>query len=457
MRRQRFIPSRFQLIKNWLICGILVAIPCGLLFAGFRTSSVGGVAISVDGVVAPIGRDASKQILETMRKEIKAPTGEINIPVEMRMISLKGLEAACEESVKNNSGRLPDEVRFLAGLQRIQYVFVYPDDNDIVLAGPGEGWKVDENANVVGVTTGRPVLMLDDLLVALRSADQARQGGITCSIDPSEEGISRLNAFLSKQRGLNAMTPAVEHAMKEAFGRQQVTIQGVPETSHFARVLLAADYRMKRIAMKLDPTPLPALKSYLDIISNQSARAIANARPRWWLACNYEPLAASKDGLAWELRGQGVKAMTEDEVITPDGKRVETGKTSRAAQEWANLMTKQYDALSGRDTVFAELRNLMDMSVVAALIQKEQLAEKAGLRIPLLLETNSEMKIGSGNAPKSVDPQISYLRGRDAFIVTASGGVAVESWQVADKKEIVAEVAQVREKAARNERKSLWW
>jgi hypothetical protein len=41
--------------------------------------------------------------------------------------------------------------------------------------------------------------------------------------------------------------------------------------------------------------------------------------------------------------------------------------------------------------------------------------------------------------------------------VTASGGVAVESWQVADKKEIVAEVAQVREKAARNERKSLWW
>src|SRR6185436_1553054 len=120
-------------------------------------------------------------------------------------------------------------------------------------------------------------------------------------------------------------------------------------------------------------------------------------------------MAASKDGLAWELRGPGVKAMTEDEVITADGKRVAQGKTSPAAQEWADRMTQQYDALSGRDTVFAELRNLMDMCVIAALIQKEQLAEKAGLSIPLLLKSDSEMKVSSGNAPKMVAPQVSFL------------------------------------------------
>jgi hypothetical protein len=457
MRRPSHSSSRLQILKSWLICGILIAVPGSLLVAGFRTSAVGGVAISVDGVVGPVSKDASKQILDTLRKEIKAPTGEINVPVEMRMISLKALEAACEESTKNNFGRLPDEVRFLAGLQRIQYVFVYPEDNDIVLAGPGEGWKVDENANIVGVTTGRPVLMLDDLLVALRSADQARQGGITCSIDPTEEGIRRLEGFLKTQKGLASMSPKVEAAMKEAFGPQRVTIQGVPETSHFARVLLAADYRMKRIAMRLDPTPIGSLPSYLDIIKTQRASTIAHARPRWWLACNYEPMAASDDGLAWELRGPGVKAMTEDEVITPEGKRVAQGKTSPAAQKWADKMTENYDALSGRDSVFAELRNLMDMCVIAALIQKEQLAEKAGLSIPVLLKTDSEMKVSSGNAPKTVAPQVSYLRGKDAFIVTASGGVAVESWQVADKKEIVAAVAQVREKAAAKERKSLWW
>lgn len=457
MRRRVTIHPLCRLIACWLLYTLVVAVPCGLLYAGFRTSAVGGVAISVDGVVAPISPDASKHILEELRREIKSPTGEISVPVELRMVSLKGLEQACEEAKKNNFGPLPDDVRFLAGLQRIQYVFVYPEENDIVLAGPGEGWKVDDSANVVGITTGRPVLMLDDLLVALRSAEQARQGGITCSIDPTAEGIQRLNALLAQNRGLRNMTPALEAAMKQAFGPQQVTISGVPETSHFARVLLAADYRMKRIAMKLDPTPVKSLPSYLDLIKDQRTSAIASARPRWWLACNYEPLATSDDGLAWEIRGPGVKAMTEDEVITADGQRVETGKTSRMAQRWADLMTKEYDALSSRDLVFAELRNLMDMCVVAALIQKENLAEKAGLRIPLLMETNSELKVASGNAPKTISPEVSFLRGRDAFIVTASGGVAVESWLAADKKEIVAEVAEVREKAAPNSRKALWW
>jgi len=45
-----------------------------------------------------------------------------------------------------------------------------------VLAGPGEGWKVADDGNVVGVTTGRPVLRLEDLLIALRSVENAAKG-----------------------------------------------------------------------------------------------------------------------------------------------------------------------------------------------------------------------------------------------------------------------------------------
>ena len=32
-------------------------------------------------------------------------------------------------------------MRYLAGLQHIQYVFVYPDQHDIVLAGPAKVGK----------------------------------------------------------------------------------------------------------------------------------------------------------------------------------------------------------------------------------------------------------------------------------------------------------------------------
>ena len=46
---------------------------------------------------------------------------------------------------------------------------------------------------------------------------------------------------MSRQRNVNALTPALESAMKEAFGPQRVSVSGVPATSHFARVLVAAD------------------------------------------------------------------------------------------------------------------------------------------------------------------------------------------------------------------------
>ena len=34
------------------------------------------------------------------------------------------------------------------------------------------------------------------------------------------------------------------------MGYQNISVSGVPETSHFARTMVAADFRMKRLAMK---------------------------------------------------------------------------------------------------------------------------------------------------------------------------------------------------------------
>ena len=118
------------------------------------------------------------------------PAG-LNNNVQMRKVSLRQIAAVLEDCAKNNKP-IPDAAMFLAGLQRIHYVFVYPEQKDIVLVGPGEGWKVDGTGNVVGVTTGLPVMMLDNLLTALRSAKAAAQGGIDCSIDPTPEGMVRL-------------------------------------------------------------------------------------------------------------------------------------------------------------------------------------------------------------------------------------------------------------------------
>jgi hypothetical protein len=421
-----------------------------------RNNSVGGISISSDGILGPASKTATKAMLAELRKNVKAAPEKLSTPVPLRMVSLRGLAEAIETANRENSGRLPEEVQYLAGLQRIQYILVYPEENDVVLAGPGEGWTVDERANVVGISTGRPVLLLDDLLVALRYATEARTEGISCSIDPTEEGNRRLAQILDQQRQQSRLNPpALEAAIKQAYGPQQISITGVPQTSHFARVLVAADYRMKRLAMKIDESPVRGLPSYLDLI--KGSRIPSNVNPRWWMACNYEPLAASEDGLAWELRGPGVQVMTEDEFIEEDGDVSGTGRRGAAAQRWADMMTEKYDALSARDSVFGELRNIMDMCVVAALLEKEGLLVKAGLSVPILTDQASPHKLEDWYAPQKVAPEVSFLRARNSWIVTASGGVQVESWQAASRVEQVAEVNEVRRQAAKGAGRGLWW
>ena len=273
-------------------------------FAGRFRSAVGGVAINADGVLSEPTRQANQLLVSRMKEMVQPAEGAIAEASELRRVSLKHLMKMVSEAATNEM-ELTDEVRYLAGLQRIKYVFVYPEQQDIVLAGPGEGWVVSDRGEVVGRTTGMPVLHLDDLLMALRTSQQAREVGVSCSIDPTAEGISQMNQLMRKQKSFQ---PQVLRRIEKAMGPQQVSVTGVPEDSHFARVLVAADYRMKRIAMNLERSPLRQLPSFLDMVTN--VRAATNMMPRWRLACDYEPMARTEDGLGWELRGPGVKVMT---------------------------------------------------------------------------------------------------------------------------------------------------
>ena len=60
----------------------------------------------------------------------------------------------------------------LAGLHKIQYVFLYPDSRDIVIAGPAGAWAADQEGRQRHVASGEPVLQLDDFVVVLRNARQ---------------------------------------------------------------------------------------------------------------------------------------------------------------------------------------------------------------------------------------------------------------------------------------------
>ena len=381
--------------------------------------------------------------------------GKLNQPADLRKISLRKLDEAIRECVRKDEP-LPDDVKYLAGLQRVEYIFVFPEQNDIVLAGYGEGWQVDRRGNIVGINTGRAVMLLDDLLVALRTAERAARGGITCSIDPTKEGLARLQSATGSLALLGSNPKLVAKRIEQELGPQTVTIGGVPTFSHFARVLLAADFRMKRLGMGFEPSPVRGLPSYLNLLKGHAQAAMQNLLPRWWLTTDYEPLLTDGEGLAWQLRGAGVKAMTEDDFVDAQGNRRQTGKANPQAQRWADAMTAKYDELSVKEPIFGELRNCMDLAVVSALIVKERLAAKAGLNLGVLMDVDS-LPTDEYLTPKRIPTQANFIETRSNYIISASGGVAIDSWGALAEQETSDALTPVRREVAEAREQAWWW
>jgi hypothetical protein len=415
--------------------------------------AVGGVSISAEGLLDNATVDATGRLQKLLSESLKPASTELNQSNPARKISLRKLEAAVQQCVHEGKP-LADEMRYLAGLQEIQYVFVYPEQKDIVLVGPGEGWKVDAKGTVVGVNSGRPVMLLDDLLVALRTAPDAQRQAISCSIDPRPEGVAQFQRYVSRLNTIGNPQETMGN-IEQAMGPQTITVTGVPDTSHFARVLVAADYRMKRLGMNFEPAPIAGLPSFLEMLPAKG-RSLGNMMPRWWLEPRYESVSRSPDGLAWELQGASVKAMTEEDFFAAGGQREHTGKASPIAQRWADNMTEKYDALAVADPIFGQLRNCMELAIVSALIVREDLTNKAGHSMPTLLNP-TDVEIAKFPAPKQVDTRASVLKKGRNWIISASGGVEINSFAATKHAKQSESLAPLRTKAAPTTTASWWW
>jgi hypothetical protein len=415
------------------------------------SGAVGGVSVDAKGVVARSDVEELGRLRDLRHRAWEPKRAELEAASPLRKVSLARLQAALLARQKKGQG-LTDDLQCLAGLTRIRFVFVFPDQRDIVLAGPAEGWRIDESGNAVGAGSGRPVLQLDDLVVALRTARAAADGrGISCSIDPTDEGLRRLKPLL----GSRHLNEALLDRMEQALGAQRITVTGVPAGSHFARVLVAADFLMKRLGMKFEPAPVAGLPSYLEMLTARSAAAPRSAMPRWWMAPSYESLLRDAEGLAWELRGQGVKTLSEEGYLAASGPASKQ-KPGGLAERWAAAMTSKYDSLSLALPAFAELRNCMDLALVAALLVKENLPAKAGCDLSLLHD-EKRIAVAEYYVPRTVDSRASLVRRGQNWIVSLSGGVQVDSWSVLDHVETRAELADVRKSAAASTPEQWWW
>ncbi|MEM7474178.1 MAG: DUF1598 domain-containing protein [Planctomycetota bacterium] len=449
------VRNRHLLAAASCLLAMLFCMPAHAQFGRFFGGNgvVGGVSIDANGTLRSATMQEKGGLLKDMRNSVGQPSADMAKQANLRMISLGGIQAEVAKAIAEGT-TLSEEVRYLAGLQRIEYVFVYPEKNDIVLAGPAEGWVVREDASVVGETTGRPVIHLEDLITALRASKQTQSKAMSVSIDPTPEGAVALRNLLSRISGNNFNPAQAEPMIKEAFGAQVVSLTAVPEDSRMASTLVAADYQMKRIAMSLDASPVRGLPSYMDMIRNSGASA---TQPRWWMACDYDAILHSEDKLAWRLSGKGIKALTESEVVEQNGQRTQTGKANKTAQKWADLFTAKLDELCQKNSAFGDLRNVMDLNIVAAVIAGHQLERVAGCDLGLLRGTEGDLKTPSYRAPKNIDPQCSFVRGRVGWTISASGGVEINPWKVVGTQSKEDSAVHAVYTKARKTGASWWW
>lgn len=296
----------------------------------------------------------------------------------LRLVSLTRLEKLIAQNKKEGKP-VYTTMKQLAGLTRVQYIFVYPEENEIVIGGPAEAWQVNSAGQLVGVDSGRPVLHLDDLVTVLRTFSDNGKAFFNCLIVPREEHIRKLHAYVTKTGGGSrspAATKSWVNRLENILGTQDVVYNGIPVDSRVARTIIEADYRMKLIGIdKLQRADIP---SYFDLLTKEDQKGAQMVDAlRWWLTMNYDSVLHSADENTFEIKGSSVQCQSENELITKEGQRISTGKANVTNQMFADEFTAKYNELASEDPVFADLQNVFDLSLVAALIKKYNLDDKA--------------------------------------------------------------------------------
>jgi hypothetical protein len=411
-----------------------LAILCSVVLSGSATAQdinfgqpIAGVEIDATGVLRTQRLDPRIAQERVMAARQMKGVGA-GAPSELRKVSLTRLEQALSDAV-DRGDRVSEEMLSMAGLTAIQYVFFYPETNDIVVAGPAQGVFRDASGRFLGIENGQPIVHLEDMVTALRAYAPAAvpTKTISVSIDPTPEGLARMQQFLRSLggRAQPGQEAVIATNLKQNLGMQNVTLKGVPHTTNFARVLVEADYRMKLIGIGLERLPFP-FASYTD--RSSPAQGSASALQRWFFIPNYEGVAVSDDGLAMKLNERGVKLVGESELVDRGGNRAAGGKGNRASEGFCTDFTRMYDKIAEAIPVYAELRNLIDVSIAAAYIQQQDFYGQASWSLSTFGD-ESRFAVEIHNAPQQVETAVNAVWKGTSLLTPIGGGINMQPRQ----------------------------
>ena len=420
-----------------------------------------GVSIDANGVLtAKEFTDPGRQIEARNLAAAKNLNAEVQQKSSLRKISLKRLEAAVAKAISDGDP-ISEEMQVLAGLQKIQYIFILPESQDVVVAGPAEGWVEDLAGRKVGLRTGLPALLLEDLLVAIRTFGPLKNlnSWVGVSIDPTAQGIKQLKEFqkqIPSHIPINrreAVMNQMATGLRDSLGLAKIAIYGVPRQTHAAQVMVEADYRMKLMAIGLEPKPIK-MTTFMDAL-----RGAPRHVQRWWLTPDYKCIKNAADGLSVELVGRKVKLLTENIEYNNQAQIVQTKlKPSRAASTYASSFTNSYERLSQARPVYAQLRNVIDLFVAAAWMKKNDAFQKSGWTPKSFLD-NQVIDIENHPDAKTAPCAANAVWKGNVLIAPSGGGVSIKVLRAFADENLIADKKNEVQKARDNIQipADRWW
>lgn len=304
----------------------------------------------------------------------------------MRALSLKVLQDKIEGcGAVDNCG---DIISTLARITVIHGYVIDEKHDDVILFG-----EVDRDL---------PYLHLEDFVIALKNSwmKYAELKGNTyyysapgCSIDPDPKVLNRLqvvsNRIASNQNPKSVQT-VLDEWRRVCRMPQKVRVLGIPFHSRFGKIMVEADYDMKRLVDGSVDVDISGFSSLSDMTMSIARNALQKGEPvslaslnRFWFYPGQNSFEED-EGIA-VIKESRVKLLTEEEFLTKEGDVAGSGKANPLAARFAHNLTTHYSEIAHKKPIYKELENLFRFVALAKLMKFKNAVSKAGMESDILL------------------------------------------------------------------------
>ncbi|WP_417748266.1 DUF1598 domain-containing protein [Rosistilla oblonga] len=421
-----------------------------------------GVLVDPNGLIRDVAASADADQLTLLRSQSLQQTAPLQrdwlTKSPLRKVSLNRLQHELARQLL--SGRsLDSAIHNLAGLSTIQYVFLSEAGDNVILAGPVGGIRLDANQQPIDIETGRVPLRIDLLGMALAAVEQRQPFG--CTIEPTPEGIVRSQQVTAEIQSGNLAAAAASPKLKEALGLQNIRVFGTADDTPMAMLMIQADRHMKMLALGTQPMPR-GVANYMEIVeATLDQGPLTGSFLRMWFAPQPLNVRCDSQKQAFELSGLPLQLITEQQAADAQGERFAVAADPRA-QQFAETFNRHFVDIARQYPLHDRLRGLYDLTAIAQLLHQQMPAEQRMAATGLLARPDQWMQAGAPPArqTESLVVHRRFRKGKTIHsVVVASGGVLLEPGEPLTREPVVyTSLSNVSSQQAKHPvRQDHWW